>query len=94
MRIEKSNYLHSIDPDKPKDKYQKGRKFKARIKNITPDKVELEVDEGIMEARLESHIGFGIGDWVEFEVTDRDDDRIVLRHIKKQINDKKFDMRI
>lgn len=94
MKIENNNYLHWVDPDKPRDKYQKGRKFKARIKNITPDKVELEVEEGIMEARLESHIGFGIGDWVEFEVTDRDEERIVLKHIKKQTIDKKFDMRI
>ena len=84
MKIERNNYVDSINPDKPKDKYQKGRKFKARVKNITPEKVELEVEEGVMSARLEARIGVGIGDIVEFEVTDRDEDRITLKHIKQE----------
>jgi ribosomal protein S1 len=94
MKIEKNNYVYGIDPDKPRDKYQKGRKFKARVKNITPDKVELEVEEGVMSARLETRMGVGIGDIVEFEVTDRDEDRITLKHIKQEKLDDKFDMRI
>ena len=94
MKIEKSNYVHGIDPDKPRDKYQKGRRFKARVKNITPDKVELEVEEGVMSARLDTRIGVGIGDIVEFEVTDRDEDRITLKHIKQEKIDDKFDIRI
>ena len=92
--IEKNNYVYGIDPDKPRDKYQKGRRFKARVKNITPDKVEIEVEEGVMTARLETRMGVGIGDIVEFEVTDRDEDRITLKHIKQEIIDDKFDMRI
>jgi len=94
MKIEKNNYVYGIDPDKPRDKYQKGRRFKARVKNITPDKVELEVEEGVMSARLDARIGVGIGDIVEFEVTDRDEDRITLKHIKQEKIDDKFDMRI
>jgi len=94
MKIERNNYVHGIDPDKPRDKYQKGRRFKARVKNITPDKVDLEVEEGIMSARLDARIGVGIGDIVEFEVTDRDEDRITLKHIKQEKIDDKFDIRI
>ena len=94
MKIEKNNYVYGIDTDKPKDKYQKGRRFKARVKNITPDEVELEVEEGVMTARLDKRIGVGIGDIVEFEVTDRADDRIELKHIKKEKINDKFDMRI
>ena len=64
------------------------------VPNITPDKVELEVEEGVMSARLETRMGVGIGDIVEFEVTDRDEDRITLKHIKQEKLDDKFDMRI
>ena len=102
MKIERNNYVYGIDPDKPRDKYQKGRKFKARVKNtgnlnsgyFRGDKVELEVEEGVMTARLETRMGVGIGDMVEFEVTARDEDRITLKHIKQEIIDDKFDMRI
>ena len=47
-----------------------------------------------MTARLATRMGVGIGDIVEFEVTDRDEDRITLKHIKQEKIDDKFDMRI
>lgn len=93
MQVDRLHYVRAIDSDKPKDRFQKGRKFKARIRNITRDGVELEVEEGIMTARLETGTGFGIGDIEEFEITDRTDDRITLKHIKSDDN-KKFDIRV
>ncbi|MBQ7668000.1 MAG: hypothetical protein IJS47_01570 [Clostridia bacterium] len=94
MRVDDINYVGAINPDKPKDRFQKGRRFKARVKNITPNTVELEVEEGIMTAGIATNMGVHIGDIAEFEVTARTDDRIELKHIKQEKIDEGFDMRI
>lgn len=94
MRINDINYVSAINPDKPKDRFQKGKKFKARVKNITPNSVELEVEEGVITARIASNMGTHIGDIAEFEVVERTEDRMEIKHIKQDKIDEKFDMRI
>lgn len=94
MKINDVNYVSSINPDKPKDRFQKGRRFKARVKNITPDSVELVVDEGIIIARISTNMGAHIGDIAEFEVVERTEEKMELKHIKQEKIDEKFDMRI
>lgn len=94
MEINDINYVSAINPDKPKDRFQKGKRFKARVKNITPNSVELVVEEGIITARVASNMGAHIGDIAEFEVVERTDDRMELKHIKQDKIDEKFDMRI
>lgn len=94
LRIERYNYINAINPDKPKDRFQKGKRFLARIKNITREGAELEVEEGIMYAKLEKPIGMGIGDIVEFEITDRNEEKITLKVIKNDDTDSRFDIRI
>lgn len=94
MRIEKYNYINAINPDKPKDRFKKGKRFLARIKNITREGAELEVEEGVMYAKLEKAIGVGIGDIVEFEITDRSEEKITLKVIRNDDTDGKFDVRI
>jgi len=94
MKINDINYVSAINPDKPKDRFQKGKRFKARVKNITPDSVELVVEEGIITARMTKNMGAHIGDIAEFEVIERTEDRMELKHIKQDKIDEKFDMRI
>lgn len=95
--VDRLNYIRAINPDQPKDRFKKGKKFHSRIKNISRDgKVELELEDGlILEARLEERIAAGIGDVVLFEITERTDDFIKLKYIKeKGQGEKKFDVRV
>jgi len=94
MKIDDINYVSAINSDKPRDRFQKGKRFKARVKNITPDGVELQVEEGIIKARLNTNMGAHIGDIAEFEVVERTEDRMELKHIKQDKIDEKFDMRV
>jgi len=94
MKIDDINYVSAINPDKPRDRFQKGKRFKARVKNITPDSVELVVEEGVINARITKNMGAHIGDIAEFEVVERTEDRMEIKHIKQDKIDEKFDMRI
>jgi len=94
MKINDINYVSAINPDKPRDRFQKGKRFKARVKNITPDSVELIVEEGIITARIATNMGVYIGDIAEFEVVERTEERMELKHIKQDKLDEKFDMRV
>lgn len=94
--VNKPHYLGAVDPDAKKDRFHKGKKFRSRIKNITRDgDVELELEDGIvLNARLEERISAGIGDVVLFEITERTEDRIQLKYIPDDADEKRFDVRV
>lgn len=96
--INRANYINAINPDTPRDRFKKGKKFRARIKNISRNgEVELELeDDLVLNARLEERIAAGIGDDALFEIVERTEDTIKLKYLHEEGEEenKKFDVRV